>query len=632
MARRGDGRKRRRSWRGRKSSGCWDGLDLCVVAAAAMAILAAGGGGFAVSGGRRGGIRLLCESLSIRTIHAARLSPRIYSSLFKGVGASYLAATTRPRGVRSSSSQSALPLHSVAPEVESSWRGSLDDGGGTARAGPHQRRLEEISKASRLTLAPMMDYTDRHFRHLVRLVSSRTLLYTEMVSANAVAHESRRRRNPQGRPSDDNSDNPSRYSNDDDDDDKNDPLYLARFLAQSPREGPSILQLGGSDPQLLFEASRTAAEMSRLSYRDLDPSIADDSAHADVKVCDYTGLNLNCGCPSPKVAGKGCFGAALMDDPALVRDLARAMHEGSDGQVPVSVKCRIGTDIMSFDRSSTHQRYAYGEDEYQKLCRFIETVAQDGIVTDFGVHARIAVLGRSFSPADNRKIPPLRYVVVRRLVRDYPTLRFTINGGFSSIEHIQIQMEECPNLAGVMVGRAWAADPWSFAMADAILYRDDDDQHLSDGRNRWQILEQFGAYADGEEQIWGAGRIRRFLLRAVSSLFAGEPNAKKYRIALDEIASQTKRLQQEQRASQLKDIPLSERLLEAAQKHLSQETLLRTPRESYEMRLWNDRESTTLVTSSGTTLSNNIAEWQQERKGGESSYNQTLQRGLVAEA
>jgi tRNA-dihydrouridine synthase A len=480
----------------------------------------------------------------------------------------------------------------------------------------------------------MMDYTDRHFRHLVRLVSNRTLLYTEMVSANAVAHESRRRRRPPPSQPQYNNDNPNRYASDNDNDD---PLYLARFLAQSPREGPSLLQLGGSDPQLLFEASKTVAEMSRLSYHDLDPTIVADSAQA--AVCDYTGLNLNCGCPSPKVAGKGCFGAALMDYPDLVRDLVRAMHDGADGQLPVSVKCRIGTD-SPFDKSSgTTLRYTYGDDEYQRLCRFIETVAQDGIVTDFGVHARIAVLGKSFSPADNRKIPPLRYDVVHRLVRDYPTLRFTINGGFNSIEHVQNQMEECPNVAGVMVGRAWAADPWSFAMADAILYDDDQPQGRSSDTNRWQILQQFGAYADHEEQIWGSTRIRRFMLRAVSSLFAGEPNAKKYRIALDEIASRTKRLHQQQHRhqSQRLDPPLSELLLEAAQKHLSQETLLRTPRESYEMRLWQDRkdrEGTGVVSTgsiSSTTLSNNIAEWQLERKSGDSSYNQTLQRGLVAD-
>jgi tRNA-dihydrouridine synthase A len=610
---------------------------VAAAAAAAMAVLMGGctAGRTAVSHSCAAALVSIrassSSSISARPrLLAAARPARHDSSPFEIGGGVSCTAAARLRIVRSSSSSrsTSWPLRSSSSLENYPRRRSSDD---------YQSRSDEIGKAAKLTLAPMMDYTDRHFRHLVRLVSNETLLYTEMVSANAVAHESRRRgrEQPPHQPQPSNN-NPNRYASDDNDKDS---LYLARFLAQSPREGPSILQLGGSDPQLLFEASKTVAEMSRLSYRDLDPTL-DDSMATQAKVCDYTGLNLNCGCPSPKVAGKGCFGAALMDDPDLVRDLVRAMHDGADGQLPVSVKCRIGTD-SPFDKSSGTLRYTYGGDEYQRLCRFIETVAQDGIVTDFGVHARIAVLGKAFSPADNRKIPPLRYDVVHRLVRDYPTLRFTINGGFNSIEHVQNQMEECPNVAGVMVGRAWAADPWSFAMADAILYDDDQQPHgRSSDRNRWNILQQFGAYADHEEQIWGSTRIRRFLLRAVSSLFAGEPNAKKYRIALDEIASQTKRMhqQQQQHQSHRMDPLLSELLLEVAQKHLSQETLLRTPRESYEMRLWQDRkdrDTTGVVRTSssisGTTLSNNIAEWQLERKSGESSYNQTLQRGLVAD-
>jgi tRNA-dihydrouridine synthase A len=622
-----------------KGPGCWDVLERCVAVAAAMAVMTAAGGG--AGGGRRGGIRL-CAALSIRASRGARLRlaattlPRHCSSPFESGGGSFggvsggsYASTSRSGPKRSGNApcpsfRSTWPLRSSSSQEHDPWLRSDD----------YQSRFDDIGKASRLTLAPMMDYTDRHFRQLVRLVSNRTLLYTEMVSANAVAHESRRRRRPPPSSPQSSNDHPNRYASDSDNDD---PLYLARFLAQSPREGPSILQLGGSDPQLLFEASKTVAEMSRLSYHDLDPN-RDDSLAMQATVCDYTGLNLNCGCPSPKVAGKGCFGAALMDDPDLVRDLVRAMHDGADGQLPVSVKCRIGTD-SPFDTTSGTLRYNYGDDEYQRLCRFIETVAQDGIVADFGVHARIAVLGKSFSPADNRKIPPLRYDVVHRLVRDYPTLRFTINGGFNSIEHVQRQMEECPDVAGVMVGRAWAADPWSFAMADTIIYDDDQRHGHSGDRNRWNILQQFGAYADHEEHIWGSTRIRRFLLRAVSSLFAGEPNAKKYRIALDEIASQTKRLHQQQHhQSHRMDPPLSELLLEAAQKHLSEETRLRTPRESYEMRLWQDRKDregagvvSTGSSSSSATLSSNIAEWQLERKSGESSYNQTLQRGLVAD-
>eukprot|EP00986_Skeletonema_menzelii_P018942 scaffold26960_cov280-Skeletonema_menzelii.AAC.1 len=84
------------------------------------------------------------------------------------------------------------------------------------------------------------------------------------------------------------------------------------------------------------------------------------------------------------------------------------MYHGSQGSIPITVKCRIGTDEgYQFTRDGYNARSE--EEEYQSLKQFIETVASEGIVTDFQVHARIAVLGKNYSPADNRKVPPLRY-------------------------------------------------------------------------------------------------------------------------------------------------------------------------------------------------------------------------------
>ncbi|GAX21959.1 tRNA-dihydrouridine synthase A [Fistulifera solaris] len=401
-------------------------------------------------------------------------------------------------------------------------------------------RDEILQQASTLQLAPMMDYTDRHFRHLIRLLSKQTLLYTEMVSANAVAHErhSHQTQYRHEHPHASEATVTQNYNVD----------YIAtRFLTQgTAQEGPSVLQLGGSDPDLLYPAARAVSELSQRS-----------EYH-----CDYTALNLNCGCPSPKVAGKGCFGAALMDDPALVRDLCQALYEGGQQQYPVTVKCRIGTD------SKRSWKDDNDEAQYQELCHFIETVAAGGIVQDFTIHARIAVLTKSFSPADNRKIPPLKYHLIQRLVQDYPHLRFTLNGGIESIPQVQDQLSRMPGLRGVMVGRAFCADPWRFSCADALLYNND-----TEVPHRWHVLQQYAQYADAQEQLYDATTIRRFLMKAVTGLFAGEPNSKKYRIALDEIAGLPK-----------KGIhtPISELLLEAATKHLSEETLFRSPLESYE--------------------------------------------------
>jgi tRNA-dihydrouridine synthase A len=415
-----------------------------------------------------------------------------------------------------------------------------------------QSKQDQLVGATTLSLAPMMEYTDRHFRHLVRLISTRTLVYTEMVASNALAYE--RAENVEAyQLANPDQDLPTILANYNDD-------YLQRFLAQAPEEGPSVLQLGGSDPQSLYEASLAAAEMKVRGGR-----------------CDYTALNLNCGCPSPKVAGKGCFGAALMEDASLVADLTTAMHAGSGGQLPVTVKCRIGTDsdLQPFTIESYSEQDP--EKEYSKLCRFVETVAAAGVVTDFQIHARIAVLSKSFSPADNRKVPPLKYDYVKRLVQDYPELTFSLNGGVQTMQQVQDLVQATPGLKGVMIGRSWAQDPWSFAMADPVLYGEDNPAAL----NRLQILQEYGKHADAEEAKWGPLRVRRFILRAISPLFHGEPNGKRYRIALDEIASLPKQMKA-QGKSLGEGPPLSELILDTATKCLSEETLLKTPQESYE--------------------------------------------------
>ena len=134
----------------------------------------------------------------------------------------------------------------------------------------------------KLSVAPMMDWTDRHCRFFLRLITRHARLYTEMVTAAAIVHGDR---------------------------DK-----LLRFSGQ---EHPVALQLGGSDPLELAEAARIAAEYG------------------------YDEINLNVGCPSDRVQS-GRFGACLMAEPDVVGDCVQAMQNAVS--VPVSVKCRIGID------------------------------------------------------------------------------------------------------------------------------------------------------------------------------------------------------------------------------------------------------------------------------------------------
>ncbi|KAL7510206.1 hypothetical protein ACHAXN_007159 [Cyclotella atomus] len=469
----------------------------------------------------------------------------------------------------------------------------------------YQHRIKTLRQNSKLSLAPMMEYTDRHFRHLIRLISDKTLLYTEMVAANAIVHE---------RDGALSSDSGKLNSN-----------YLLRFLGQGHNnEGASVLQLGGSDPDQLYIAAKTVYEFHQLHTRQwLQLSELDER---DPPVfCDYTALNLNCGCPSSKVAGKGCFGAALMSEPELVRQLTTSMHEGCQGTMPVTVKCRIGTDDgYIFTRDQYMQRSE--EEEYQALKNFVLTVADGGIVTDFQIHARIAVLSKGYSPADNRKVPPLRYHHVKRLADECPELNISLNGGVDTLLGVERELDDCNALDGVMVGRGFAANPWSFAMADEVLYsRHEIDCHDHVGvKNRIEVLEAYGRHADFEEELWDPVKVRRFITKAISPLFAGEPNAKRFRIALDEIAGLPKQIMKQQtngvtvREAMHGQPPLSELIMEAAVKHLSEDALYRSPKDSYEKMLWEheqkEQKHIFVNSATGDNATSLIKEWQESRK------------------
>lgn len=304
--------------------------------------------------------------------------------------------------------------------------------------------------------------------------------------------------------------------------------------------------------------------------------------------CDYSAINLNCGCPSPKVAGN-FFGAALMQDPQLVRQLTTSMHEGAEGTIPITVKCRIGTD-EGYTFSQKEYLARSEEEEYQSLKRFVEIVASDGIVTDFQIHARIAVLNKKFSPSDNRKVPPLRYNHVRRLAQEFPQLSISLNGGIDTLMDVKKELDECGCLRGVMVGRGFLSNPWAFSTADQMLYPDT--SHSFRLSNRMEVLEAYGRHADYEEEQYDPVKIRRFVTKAISHLFAGEPNAKRYRIALDNVAGLPKKFAMESKQHQNTVQPkLSELIMDIATSHLSEEVLYRSPQESFDKLLWEKEQA-----------------------------------------
>jgi len=152
----------------------------------------------------------------------------------------------------------------------------------------HQDR-PDVATARRFSVAPMMDWTDRHCRVLHRLLTRNALLFTEMVTSAAIAHGDRE-----------------------------------RLLGFSEIEQPLALQLGGSDPAELAMAAR----------------VGDDFG--------YDEINLNVGCPSDRVQS-GRFGACLMLEPELVAECVRAMRGATD--LPVTVKCRLGVDDQDTEES-----------------------------------------------------------------------------------------------------------------------------------------------------------------------------------------------------------------------------------------------------------------------------------------
>ena len=142
--------------------------------------------------------------------------------------------------------------------------------------------LSDSHNPWRMSVAPMLDWSDRHCRFFHRLLSRHVLLYTEMVNAGAIVHGG-----------------------------------TERHLRFNAEEHPVALQLGGSDRDLLTQAARLGAQWG------------------------YNEINLNCGCPSERVQ-RGAFGACLMQEPALVADCVKAMVDVVS--VPVTVKNRIGID------------------------------------------------------------------------------------------------------------------------------------------------------------------------------------------------------------------------------------------------------------------------------------------------
>ncbi|MFK7835279.1 MAG: tRNA dihydrouridine(20/20a) synthase DusA [Sulfitobacter sp.] len=303
----------------------------------------------------------------------------------------------------------------------------------------------DITRSARLSVAPMMDWTDRHCRYLHRLLSHEALLYTEMVTAPALV--------------------------------RGGALHL---LEHDVSEHPVALQLGGSDPKELAQAAKLGAQAG------------------------YDEINLNVGCPSDRVQS-GCFGAVLMEQPALVAECVAEMRATVD--VEVTVKCRIGVD---------------DQDPQEVLPEFLARVVAAGC-TRVTIHARKAWL-QGLSPKENRDIPPLDYPLVQQMKGYFPNLHISINGGITSLDQAKALLDS--GLDGVMIGRAAYHQPADIlCRADRVIFGRGRDSRPEDA------VRQMLPYI--EAHLTAGGKLSQ-ITRHMLGLFAGRPGARGWRRMLSE--------------------------------------------------------------------------------------------------
>jgi len=295
----------------------------------------------------------------------------------------------------------------------------------------------------KISVAPMMDCTDRHERFFLRLISKNTLLYTEMIVDEAINRGNKK-----------------------------------KLLEFNINEKPVALQLGGSSPKLLKEATKVGEDFG------------------------YDEINLNLGCPSRKVE-KNRFGACLIKEPKLVADCLTTMQSAT--KLPVTIKTRIGYDNV---------------EDYENLYRFISILKLTGIKT-FIIHARKAMLGK-FTPKQNLNIPPLKYDYVYKLKEDFPNEEIIINGGITSIEEINNHLKKTD---GVMIGRAAYHSPYLLAEIEKEIFKN------KNIPSRQEVIENLIPYV--KDELKKGTRLNQ-IMRHTLGLFHGQSGASYWKRYLSE--------------------------------------------------------------------------------------------------
>ena len=294
-----------------------------------------------------------------------------------------------------------------------------------------------------VSVAPMMDCTDRHDRYFLRLISKNVKLYTEMIVSNAII--------------------------------KGDKDFLLKF---NLLEKPLVLQIGGSNPKELAQATKIA------------------------EAYGYDEINLNLGCPSKKVQ-KNKFGACLMKEPNLVGECINEMKNACS--LPITAKTRIGFDDY---------------EDYEYLKKFITIIKNAGSET-FIIHARRAVLTK-LTPKQNLSIPPLNYSFVYDLKKDFKNDTVILNGGIDSIDKIKTHLKR---VDGVMIGRAAYHSPYFLADIEKEIFKNEN------VLSRSEIMELMIPYI--KEETKKGTRLNK-IMRHTIGLFHGQKGSSYWKRYLSE--------------------------------------------------------------------------------------------------
>ena len=262
------------------------------------------------------------------------------------------------------------------------------------------------------------------------------------------------------------------------------------LLGSPEGESPIAFQVGGSNPEVLFKATQL---ISKYNFYE---------------------INLNLGCPSPKVQS-GNFGASLMYDSSLVLDCINAMKDGIGNKVTqVTAKMRLGVDNQRIEET---------------LPQFIESISVSGVQRII-IHARIAML-KSLNPKENRSIPPLDYNIVYQMKQKFSNLSIIVNGGLKTLDDC---LKKLLWADGVMMGRSaynsisqlndvdskiFGATQKPKSIYDSLqLYRPYFESQLEKGIPFSSISKHFMGVVNGVE---GARKFRQTLSENMTNKLAG---------------------------------------------------------------------------------------------------------------